>query len=103
MYFQGPGKRVFDVLLGKKIIFKDLDIFAEVGRLAADDKYIEVEIKNSKCFYKNEMVPGALTSDGKLVLQFVKGKADNPIVQGIIVYNAPLNGTSIFIIESNQH
>jgi hypothetical protein len=63
--------------------------------LAAHDKYIEIQINNGKCLYKNEVVPGALTSDGQLVLQFVRGKADNPIIQGIIVYNAPLNGNTI--------
>lgn len=93
MYFEGAGKRVFDVMLGKKIIFKDLDIFAEVGKFAAADKYIEVEIRDGKCYYKGEPVAGALQNE-KLVIQFVKGKADNPIVQGIIVYNAPVQGTN---------
>jgi hypothetical protein len=92
MYFDSNNKRVFDVMLGKKIVFKDLDIHSEVGKLSADDKYIEVEIDKGRCLYKGENIPGAL-QDGKLVLQFVKGKADNPIVQGIIVYNAPLSCT----------
>jgi hypothetical protein len=92
MYFDQPGKRVFDVLLGKKIVFKDLDVFAEVGKLAAGDKYIEVEIRDNKCYFKGDAITGALI-DGKIVLQFVKGKADNPIIQGIIVYNSPLIGT----------
>lgn len=101
MYFDTPGKRVFDVLLGKKIIFKDLDVFAEVGKLAAGDKYIEVEIRDNKCYLKNEPISGALV-DGKVVIQFVKGKADNPIVQGIVVYNSPINGTFGVTLESNE-
>lgn len=92
MYFDSNNKRVFDVMLGKKIIFKDLDIHAEAGKLSAVDKYFEVEIDKGRCLHKGENIPGAL-QEGKLILQFVKGKADNPIVQGIIVYNAPLNGT----------
>ena len=62
-----------------------------MGKFAACDKYIEIEIRDNKCYFKGEPIQGAIV-DGKIVLQFVKGKADNPIVQGIIVYNSPLSG-----------
>ena len=65
-----------------------------MGKYAAADKYIEVEIRDGRCYYKGELVRDGIEK-GKLKLRFTKGKADNPIVQGIIVYNAPLNGRSL--------
>lgn len=91
MYFDSNGKRVFDVAIGKKTIFKDMDVFAEVGKLAALDKYIEINVEGDKCTVNGTTIPGAIEG-GKLLLHFIKGKADNPIIQGIIVYNAPLAG-----------
>lgn len=91
MYFDSNGKRVFDVAIGKKTIFKDMDVFSEVGKLAALDKYIEVNVDGDKCTINGTTIPGAI-ENGKLLLHFIKGKADNPIVQGIVVYHAPLSG-----------
>lgn len=45
-------------------------------------------------YYQGIKIDGALVS-GKLKLSFVKGKADNPIVQGIIVYHASIESISI--------
>ena len=42
---------------------------------------------------KGEKVPGAI-KDGKLQLSFAKGKADNPIIQAIVVYNGGVEGTA---------
>ena len=33
--------------------------------------------------------------DGKLQLTFAKGKADNPIIQAIVVYNGGVEGTTL--------
>jgi len=35
--------------------------------------------------------------DGNIQLTFVKGKADNPIIQGIIMYHGPIEGRYVFI------
>lgn len=43
-------------------------------------------------YYQGIKIDGALVS-GKLKLSFVKGKADNPIVQGIIVYHASIENS----------
>lgn len=45
-------------------------------------------------YYQGIKIDGALVN-GKLKLSFVKGKADNPIVQGIIVYHASIESISI--------
>ena len=93
MYFNEKGKRVFDVSIGSIVVLKNFDVVAEVGKFAAADKYIEVEIKQGKCLYNGEVIGDALDK-GRLKVSFSKGKADNPIVQGIILYNAPLSGTA---------
>lgn len=37
-------------------------------------------------YYNNNKIPEGLKG-GKITISFVKGKADNPIIQGIIVYH----------------
>jgi hypothetical protein len=44
-----------------------------------------VEVQKDGVYFEGSKIPGALTSN-KLKLSFAKGKADNPIIQGIIVY-----------------
>lgn len=90
MYFSEKGKRVFDVLIGGTPVLKNFDVVAEVGKLAAADKYIEIEIKDGKCYFEGKVISDALER-GKVKVSFVKGKADNPIIQGIIMYNAPVS------------
>lgn len=94
MYFNEKGKRVFDVSIGSHVVLKNFDVVAEAGKFSAVDKYIEVEIKQGKLYYNGEVISDGLEK-GKLKLSFIKGKADNPIIQGVIVYNAPLSGTSL--------
>ena len=54
-------------------------------------------------YIDNARVPRAVENN-KLRLIFSKGKADNPIIQGIIVYNKPIAGIllSYTTLESPQ-
>ena len=92
MYFEKSGQRVFDIRIGNKVVIADMDVFARTGsRYAAHEEYLEFEIKVDGVYVKGEKIPGGM-KESKMQLKFTKGKADNPIVQAIVVYNAPLEG-----------
>lgn len=87
MYFTSPGQRVFNIKIGNQIVRKDFDVIQRAGKkYAAHEEYIEIEVKNDGVYYEDVKIPGAL-SKNKIRLSFAKGKNDNPIVQGIIVYH----------------
>jgi hypothetical protein len=50
VYFNDAGDKVFDIAVGKKVVVKDLDIFAKVGKAAAHDEYIQAELRDDKIF-----------------------------------------------------
>jgi hypothetical protein len=94
MYFTNPGQRVFNIKIGSTIVRKDFDVVALTGyRYAAHEEYIEIEVKSDGVYHKGVLVPGAV-SNNKLKISFEKGKADNPIVQGIIVYHDAIESKS---------
>ncbi len=87
VYFSLPNEKVFDIALGKKIMIKDLDIFAKVGKATAHDEYIEFEVKDDKVYVNKAEVPGAYDSKSKVLkLRFLKGSKDNPKINAIVVY-----------------
>lgn len=87
MYFTQAGQRVFNIKVGSKIIRKDFDVIEKAGqRYAAHEEYIELENKDDGVYYDGVKIPGAINNN-KLKVTFSKGKADNPIVQGIILYH----------------
>ena len=92
VYFNLKGEKVFNVALGKETILKNLDIYAKVGKAEAYDEYIEFEIKNKQVFYKNRISKGAIEGD-KLKLNFLKGSADNPKVNAILLIKGTLKDT----------
>ena len=72
---------------------QDMDPIAKSGsKYAAHEEFIEVEVKAGAVYHKGVKVPNGIKK-GQLQLSFAKGKADNPIIQGIVVYNAPVAGT----------
>jgi hypothetical protein len=94
VYFNMPNEKVFDIALGKKIIIKDLDIYAKVGKASAHDEFIEFEIKDDKVFVNKIEAPGAYDSKSKyLKLKFLKGSKDNPKINAIIVYHGDILDT----------
>jgi hypothetical protein len=66
----GAGQRVFSVQAEGVTVLSNLDIFAEVGANAVDDKTLTVNV-----------------TDGALTLTFVTG-VQNPMVEGISVRGA---------------
>ena len=92
VYFNMRGEKVFNVALGKEVILRNLDIYARVGKAEALDEYIEFEIKNKQVFYKNRISKGAIEGD-KLKLNFLKGSADNPKVNAILLIKGTLKDT----------
>ena len=65
-----------------------MDVIQKVGaKYCAHEEFIEFQVKGSAVHVGTNKIPNGL-KDGKLQVTFAKGKADNPIVQGIIVYHA---------------
>lgn len=65
-----------------------MDVVQKAGaKYCAHEEFIEFEIKGSSVLVGGNKITHGL-KDGKLQVTFAKGKADNPIVQGIVVYNA---------------
>ena len=92
VYFNMKGEKVFNVAIGKENIIRDLDIFGKVGKAEAFDEYIEFEIKNKQVFYKNKNCKDALDGD-KLKINFLKGRADNPKINAILLVKGTLKDT----------
>lgn len=95
MYFTKEGQRVFNIKIGSKIVRQDFDVIKKAGsRYAAHEEFIEIEVKNNEVYFEGKSIPYAL-SDNKIKVSFAKGKADNPIVQGIIVYHSSIEDSPL--------
>lgn len=94
VYFSEPKKKVFDIALGNKVVVKNLDIFAKVGREVAYDEYIEFEFKNEKIYWKEEKLSSAYDKiTGTLKLKFIKGTKDNPKINAIVLVRGTMENT----------
>ena len=69
-----------------------MDIYAKVGKAEAYDEYIEFEIRNKQVYYKNKNCNKALDGDN-LLINFIKGKADNPKINAILLIKGTLKDT----------
>ena len=92
VYFTNKGDKIFNVALGRETIIKNLDIYSKVGKAYALDEYIEFEIRNKQVYYKNKNCAKAVMGD-KLQINFVKGSADNPKVNAILLVKGSLKDT----------
>ena len=92
VYFNMKGEKIFNVAIGKENVIRDLDIYGKVGKAEAFDEYIEFEIKNKQVFYKNKNCKDALDGD-KLKINFLKGRADNPKINAILLVKGTLKDT----------
>jgi len=86
VYFNGPGQKVFDVVVNDLPVVTELDIFAKVGRAIAHDEVIPFSIRGGKLRIHDE----ASDFDGKLTVQFVKGPNDNPKVNALYIMKGTL-------------
>lgn len=48
-------------------------------------------MREGQCYFDGKLIKDGVQK-GKLKLKFSKGKADNPIIQGIVVYHSSLKG-----------
>eukprot|EP00347_Sterkiella_histriomuscorum_P017639 403348568 len=93
VYFQEPYQKIFDVKLGTKTIVKDLDIFGRVtSRAVPLDTFTEFQVKGGKVYYEGEEISSAV-KNGKILIDFAVGKADNPKVNGILIVEGGLKNT----------
>ncbi|KAL1433380.1 hypothetical protein MTO96_012586 [Rhipicephalus appendiculatus] len=70
VYFDSPGRKVFDVVLnGQYTVVADLDIHARVGRGVAHNEYTAFSINSNKLSINDE----ESTPDGKIKVEFIKG------------------------------
>lgn len=97
MYFRNPGERVFNIKVGSRVVRQDFDVVKEAGsRYAAHEEYIELDIQKDGVYFEGSKISGAL-SGNKLRVSFTKGKVDNPIVQGIILYHDTVDSKSPYM------
>lgn len=97
MYFKNSGERVFNIKIGNKVVREDFDVVKlSGGKYSAHEEYIEIEVTKEGVYFEGSKIPGAISSN-KLKLSFVRGRVDNPIVQGIIVYHDSIESSLCFI------
>ncbi|KAK8788039.1 hypothetical protein V5799_022180 [Amblyomma americanum] len=97
VYFDSPGRKVFDVVLnGQHTVVADLDIHAKVGRGVAHDEHIAFSIKGNKLRINGE----ESTHDGKIKVEFIKGYRDNPKINAIYVMRGTLDATPAAVAGS---
>lgn len=102
MYFEKPGQRVFDIKIGDSIVIQDMDVFERTGaKYAAHEEYLEFEVKDAAVYVNGAKTKNGLKG-GNLQLTFSKGKADNPIIQAIIVYQGPVAGKKVLKHRNNE-
>ena len=92
VYFTNKGDKIFNVALGRETVIKNLDIYSKVGKAYALDEYIEFEIRNKQVYYKNKNCNKALDGD-KLLVNFLRGGADNPKINAILLLKGTLKDT----------
>ena len=96
IYFTEPGQKVFDVMIGSRTVIADLDILARVrSRGIPYDEFLELTVKNQKVYYQGEEMEDGVRN-GKLVVEFGVGKADNPKVNGIVLVEGGLTNTHYY-------
>lgn len=87
MYFKEADERVFNIKIANTMLFEDFDIVQRAGsKYAVYDEFIEFEVDNGDLIVQGNKIKGG-AKDKKIKVSFSKGRKDNPIVQGIVVYH----------------
>ncbi|XP_064120792.1 malectin-A-like [Macrobrachium nipponense] len=83
VYFDAPGKKVFDVVLnGGMKVLPGLDIFSRVGRGVACDEHVPFTIVGNSVFVAGRE---SVLRSNTLRVEFAKGLKDNPKVNALFV------------------
>jgi len=93
VYFTSSGKKVFHVALGPKIVLNNVDIYDKVGKFAPYDEFVEFDVKNKVVYFNGQAIDSAITPKDALIVRFVRGGADNPKVNSIILVKGTLADT----------
>lgn len=93
VYFKSSGEKQFDVKLGDTFIAKDLDPFKLAhGKYSPYDLFVELTIRSDKLYLDGKEVKNAIKGQD-LVIDFLKGRADNPKVNAILLVQGGLRNT----------
>ena len=85
IYFQEPGQKVFSIKVGSQTAVRDLDIFAKLlSRGIPYDEFVDIKIKGGKVYVNGQESSDGM-KNGKLQIDFVQGKADNPKINGVVL------------------
>ena len=99
VYFNSEGEKVFHVKIGNKIVVNSLDIYKKVGKAAAYDEFIELEVRDNQLYHNGQEVSEGWNG-AKLKVQFVKTGRDNPKVNGIVLVQGGLKDTNYLEMKS---
>ncbi|XP_022224479.1 malectin-B [Drosophila obscura] len=89
VYFDAPGRKVFDVLLNRKhTVIRQLDIYEQVGRGSAHDEIVYFKINNGRLHYLGEVSD---VRNGQLRLDFIKGALDNPKINAFALLKGDIS------------
>ena len=92
-YFWEPGMKVFDVYIGNVALIQGMDPFLVAGgKLLPADIFVDIVVKNGKLFINQVPCLGGLI-DSRMVINFRKGKADNPKVNAILMVEGGVENT----------
>ncbi|CAD8087221.1 unnamed protein product [Paramecium primaurelia] len=92
LYFEESNSRIFNVLLGNKMILQNIDIFQLVGSFTAHTEYIEFIIDEGKAYYQGEICLGALNNRNELVVGF-SASQDSATIAALFLFKGPLKDT----------
>jgi len=99
LYFRQSRKRVFNIKFGDTRVVEEVDVFAQVGKNAAYDEYIEFEYKNDAVWVNGQKCHNAVYG-GRLTIEFEKIGIDNPKVDGLVLFQGELAETDYFDIPT---
>ena len=94
VYFNAAGEKIFDVEIGGEKVLQNVDIFGKVGKATALDEYVQVEIKNGKCYINGRAIESGFDANKKVLkVKFVKKEKDNPKINGIVLVKGTIDDT----------
>lgn len=72
--------------LGATTVIRELDIFSKLySRGIPYDEFVEMKVKGGKVYINGGNEAKDAIKNGKLIVDFVQGPADNPKVNGIVL------------------
>ena len=93
MKFIEKNQRVFHLKLGDRRVRENVDPAGTVGRYAALEEYLAFELRNDMLYFNGEVCEKAYNpATGKMNFELEKTDRDNPMIQGIVLYEGELSG-----------